>query len=269
MHLKCIMSMLRSSQDMIGYPVKATDGNVGKVTDFLFDLRHNALRYIVVDTAGIFGSNEVLVSPYLIGEPEFGAYTRSLPVMIDKERLEHCPPLDSDAPVSRAYERELANYYNFPAYWVGSALWGASAIPTTDFLEPSPKEVIENAEHLTEIVDDYLRSADEVLGYELYVDEGVAGKVVDLIFEYPNWGIRYLVVDLDKEFGGSRVLVGMDWVKNIDFLASTVLLSDVSRRQLEMSPRFDPTSPVNRDYEGVLHDYYGRARYWATDQVIC
>lgn len=42
--------MLRSVKGMIGYPIEATDGVVGKVKDALFDDRHWRLRYDVVDT---------------------------------------------------------------------------------------------------------------------------------------------------------------------------------------------------------------------------
>jgi len=37
---------------------------------------------------------------------------------------------------------------------------------------------------------------------------------------------------------------------------------DHSREEIKNSPEFDPAAPVNREYEEVLHDYYGRPKYW-------
>ena len=37
---------------------------------------------------------------------------------------------------------------------------------------------------------------------------------------------------------------------------------DLSRESVKNSPEFDPSEPVNREYEMKLYDYYGRPRYW-------
>ena len=57
--------MLRSVKDMIGYPIEATDGVVGKVKYVLFDDRHWRLRYVVVDTGTGLPKKKVLLSPYI------------------------------------------------------------------------------------------------------------------------------------------------------------------------------------------------------------
>lgn len=44
--------MLRSLKDIESYEVSATDGNIGKVSDFLFDDQHWTTRYLVTDTSG-------------------------------------------------------------------------------------------------------------------------------------------------------------------------------------------------------------------------
>jgi hypothetical protein len=36
----------------------------------------------------------------------------------------------------------------------------------------------------------------------------------------------------------------------------------LSRETIKNSPEFDPTVPVNREYEARLYDYYGRPVYW-------
>jgi len=31
---------------------------------------------------------------------------------------------------------------------------------------------------------------------------------------------------------------------------------------VEQSPKYDPSTPVNREYEVRMYDYYGRPVYW-------
>ena len=44
-------SHLRSSKEVIGYEIMATDGPIGSVENFVFDDKSWAIRYMVVDTA--------------------------------------------------------------------------------------------------------------------------------------------------------------------------------------------------------------------------
>jgi hypothetical protein len=37
----------------------------------------------------------------------------------------------------------------------------------------------------------------------------------------------------------------------------------LTRKLIEDNPEYDPDAPVNRQYEEVLYDYYGRPRYWS------
>jgi hypothetical protein len=37
---------------------------------------------------------------------------------------------------------------------------------------------------------------------------------------------------------------------------------EMSREQIRGSVEFDPSAPINREYEARLFDYYGRPKYW-------
>jgi hypothetical protein len=37
---------------------------------------------------------------------------------------------------------------------------------------------------------------------------------------------------------------------------------ELTRKEIEKSPAYDHTAPVNRGYELQLYDYYGRPKYW-------
>ena len=64
--------MLRSIKNLIGYPLDAVDGKIGKVKDALFDDRHWRLRYIVADTGSWIPKKKVLISPFHLKQPELG-----------------------------------------------------------------------------------------------------------------------------------------------------------------------------------------------------
>jgi hypothetical protein len=58
-----------------------------------------------------------------------------------------------------------------------------------------------------------------------------------------------------------QVLVALEWTKRID-VAKKEIFIELDQEAIELSPDFDPNSPVNRQYEEVLYDYYGRPKYW-------
>jgi hypothetical protein len=37
------------------------------------------------------------------------------------------------------------------------------------------------------------------------------------------------------------------------------------RQKIKNSPEWNPSAPINREYEARLYDYYGRPVYWNSD----
>ena len=85
--------MLRSIKDLIGYPIDAIDGRIGKVNDALFDDRYWRLRYIVVDTKVWVSPRKVLLSPMHLGSPETGRIGNSFPVDLRRDQVEKSPSI--------------------------------------------------------------------------------------------------------------------------------------------------------------------------------
>jgi sporulation protein YlmC with PRC-barrel domain len=106
-----------------------------------------------------------------------------------------------------------------------------------------------------------LRSLEEVKGYHIQATDGKIGHVEDFIVDDESWEIRYLVVDTRKWLHGKQVLLSPKWIQEIKWLESNVYV-DLSREAVRNSPKYDPFSPVNREYEIRLYDYYGRPKYW-------
>ena len=53
---------LRRIKDLNGYTIGAIDTDIGSVSDFYFDDRQWAIRYIMVSTGIIFSGRKVLIS---------------------------------------------------------------------------------------------------------------------------------------------------------------------------------------------------------------
>jgi hypothetical protein len=58
---------LRSVGQVRGYSIRATDGEIGSVHDFLFDDEHWTVRYLVADTGDWLSGRLVLISPAILG----------------------------------------------------------------------------------------------------------------------------------------------------------------------------------------------------------
>ena len=253
--------MLNSIKHLTGAKVTATDGDIGHVIDAFFDDRGWAVRYLVVQAGNWLDGREVLISPYAVKQPQ-GA-DKHIHVSLTQQQVKRSPDVDTQQPVSRQHERELARYYVYPEYWDGGGLWGAGAMPYP--LTPSLGEIEANRAMLerdTNAADAHLRSADKVTGYDIQATDDSIGQVQDFIFDEQNWAIRYLVVDTSKWWqGGHRVLVGVHWADSIDWATRKVHVS-LTREQVKSSPVFEDVGSIHREYEALLHNNYRRTGYW-------
>jgi len=236
--------MLRSIKELRGYTIRATDGDVGKVRTFYFDDRFWTVRYLVADTGNWLVDRLVLLSPLALGEPDWDG--KVFPVTLTTEQVENSPHISMDEPVSRQMEEELHNYYGWAPYWNPAAY--ASAPPMRE--EERRKG------------DPHLRSTREITGYHIQATDGQIGHVEDFVVEDGVWIIRYIVADTKNWLPGRKALVSPLWTREIDWAGRQVHV-DLTQEEIRQSPEFDPSTPVNREYEVRLYDYYGRPRYWS------
>ena len=239
--------MLRNASEILGYQLRAADGDIGRCKDFLFDDRQWTIRYMVADTAKWLPGRKVLVSPLSLGTPRWP--DRKLPVALGREEIEASPHLDDDAPVSRQYEIQWADYYQYPHYWGFETIWGIR------HYDMARKEAVDQAE--TALEDSHLRSVREVIDYNINAIDGHIGHVEDFILDDTNWSIRYLIVDTRNWLPGRKVLIAPDWVAAIHWAEHQVDVR-MNKSAIENSPPYDPRQPVNLAYEARLYDYYGR-----------
>lgn len=252
--------MLSGIKDLRGYKILATDGEIGKVHEFYFDDAMWTIRYLVVNTGSWLFERRVLLSPIVLGQPYWEM--RVFPVALTRMQVKNSPAIETDKPVSRQQEIELHQYYGWPYYWAGGGFAGGAtpAIP--------PQVIAEQMDYGTkretgeeESLDPHLRSTREVIEYHIQAIDGEIGHVEDFVVDDETWAIRYMVVDTKNWLAGRKVLVAPMWIERINWAESKVHVG-LTREKTKASPEFEPATPVNREYEERLYDFYGRPRYW-------
>lgn len=244
--------MFLKAKDLRGLKLRATDGDIGKVEEFLFDDRFWTVRYLVADTGGWLSTRQVLISPYALGSVDGLGGTIS--VDLTKSQVEGSPPLDTDKPVSRQFEESYSWYYGWPQYWGGTLAWGAFA------------HVERAREHWDKVGKDehwdvHLRSTNGMDGYGVHAKDGNIGHVEDFIIDEKTWTIRYLVVGTRNWWPSKKVVIPPQWIDSISWADSKVVL-DLTQDAVRNSPEFTEESLLTREYETSLHGHYNRRGYW-------
>jgi len=108
-------SHLRSSKEVIGYEIMATDGPIGSVEDFVFDDESWAIRYMVVDTGKWLPGKHVLLSPEWIGSVSWSKH--EVYVKVARQAIETSPEYDASRPFSKEHEVTLYEHHARTPYW--------------------------------------------------------------------------------------------------------------------------------------------------------
>ncbi len=109
------VSSLRSADEVTGYHIKATDGEIGHVEDLLVDDEEWVIRYLVVDTRNWLPGRKVIVSPQWIEKVSWDE--KRIFVDIFKDLIESGPEYDPDIHLNRDYEEQLYELYGKAKYW--------------------------------------------------------------------------------------------------------------------------------------------------------
>lgn len=261
--------MLRSIKNLTNYPIEGQGANLGRVKDFLFDDREWGIRYLVAHTGGWLAGKKVLISPNHLDPPREGESADAFHTSLTREKIENGPLLEEDAPVSRRYEVEYAKYHRHLPYWEtlqpGTFTGGMAGMPPSPDVEisprPSKEEFSEHERQIRKIDECHVRSSREVLGYSIEASDGDIGQIEDLIVDTRAWRIRHFVIDTRKWLPGKQVITDIDWIEDFDWAGRKAAI-DHTKDDIKDAPEFDPSAPVNREYEERLYDYYGRRRYW-------
>ena len=239
--------MLIAESRIRGCSIEGANDEVGTVKDVLFDRKSWTVRYLDVDTGVWLPGRRVILSPAVILSADYAA--QRLGTRLTQEQVKNSPPLDQNLPVSRRKEIEMNQYFAWGAYWANIELASGEAEPDGD---PD------------------LHSSGTLSGYRVAASDGDIGHVDDFIIDDADlegtpWEIRYLVVDTGNWLPGRHVLIPPLWAGSVDWETRHVHVG-MTRQMIEHSPEYDPSTPINRQYEQVFFDYHGRPVYWRLEQ---
>ena len=200
--------MLRDIQELQGSQVIASDGRVGKVTDFYFDDHSWTVRFLIVDTGNWILKHDVLVSPLTVERASIK--NNSVSVALSKTEVEHCPSIDLAGPVGRQSEFDA-----------GSNIYAlhTSSLPDEVFFKPEEK-------------DHHLRSWLELHTYRIRTNNGSFSKISSLIIDDETWEIRSLVLQNGSLLHKRLVKVSPLGVKSLNWPAC-VLEIDLAHENSE------------------------------------
>ena len=221
--------MLQNIKKLYGHKLAATDGTIGQVKDFYFDDKTWVIRYLVADTGSWLSGRLVLLSPHSFGILD--QYEKTLHLKLHKKQIENSPSIELHKPVSRQYEIEYYNYYGWPAYWDGGAMWGLGSYPV--ILPPSPYEIEHQQKHQHRD-DKHLQSTHAVNGYQIQTGDGAIGTVSGFMVDDRSWAIREVVVETGHWYSGKEILISPDKIERISYQDSSVLVS-LTKKDIEQT----------------------------------
>ncbi len=251
--------MLRSIDQLTGYKVSATDGEIGRVADLLIDDQDWSVRYLVIDTGGWLPGRKVVVPPKTVGSPDWES--QRFPLELTKEAIENSPEISEKEPVSRQHEVAVHQHFGWQPYWGKDTLTPAEATPSG-----LPEQHTASRGSRTDMAeegegDPHLRSANEMIRYVIEARDDKIGQVADFLVDDKDWVVRHVVVDTQKFLKNRTVLLAMPWIDRVNWGDKAVHV-ELTREGVENAPEFDANAPVNRQNEEKLYDYYGRPKYW-------
>jgi hypothetical protein len=245
--------VLIEARKLNGYQLASIDGSIGCASEFLFDDRYWAIRYLVANTGRWLSGKQVLLSPYSVSAVD--TVNKTVSIVLTKKQIEGSPSIKLHAPVSRQFEGSYYEYYGYPPYWSGSWMCGSSP-----HLERR-KEKWNALDQTSASWDRHLRSTRQVAGYCIVASDGEIGHVVDFMVDEDTWAIRYLVVATANFWPGKQVLLSPHWITSVSWETQEVMV-DLSREAIKKSPAYVEAAAVTRAYETDLFGHYNRDGYW-------
>jgi hypothetical protein len=107
---------LRSVEEVSGYTISATDGEIGHLETLLLNPASWAVRLLMVDTRNwLPGGRKVLVSPHWARSIDWAG--RSVVIDHTREEVRSSPEYDPDTVVDDSYEEALHRHYGRTAPW--------------------------------------------------------------------------------------------------------------------------------------------------------
>nr|WP_306264840.1 PRC-barrel domain-containing protein [Pararhizobium sp. IMCC3301] len=103
---------LRSAEEVAGYHIHATDGEIGHLSDLVLEDTDWSIHFLIVDTSNWWMGQKVLISPRSAQDIRWTEQLICLDV--DRQKVKDSPPYDPANPIDRAHEERMAGHYAKP-----------------------------------------------------------------------------------------------------------------------------------------------------------
>ncbi|WP_353230530.1 PRC-barrel domain-containing protein [Novosphingobium sp.] len=214
--------MLWSASSIRGYTVVASDGTSGTVSDFIFEDRGWAIRWLVVETGAWFAGRRLFVPVSAFGHPDPETQAFSLDMTLAE--LADCPGRD----LAQLSDAETG------AHFTQDDMAGGQ----TDHAGP------------------HFRSLAVMSQATVAADDGAVGHAEDFLIDSADWQVKYLVVDTSDWWFGEKILISTHAITGIDYMHH-VLTLDVTRQFVKDGARFSPEQTVDGAFDESFETYFG------------
>jgi len=106
---------LRSTMTVSTYTVESTEGEIGRVTDFILDEHSWEVRYLVVATGHWWQGKHVLVAAHWVDKVSWDQ--GKVFINLTRDQIRNSPAFDTLAEITREYELALHGHFNREGYW--------------------------------------------------------------------------------------------------------------------------------------------------------
>lgn len=100
---------LRSTAEVTGYGISATDGPLGHVQDFIIDDTNWRVAYITIDTRDWWPEKKVMLPSIWVGKVHWPE--RYVTINATRDQIKNAPEWDHTQPIDLAFMDQLAGYY--------------------------------------------------------------------------------------------------------------------------------------------------------------
>ncbi len=243
--------MKQSLKRLKKFTLQATDGDKGKVKNFLFDDETWVIRYLEADLGNFFSEKRVLIPRDQLGKPLWDE--KHFPVHLTIKEIENSPGLDHDMPVSRQYETQLLAHYQVQPYWPEAVAGyaGRESLLGPDYPFKTPRRTGDENEESTN-----LRSFSEVSGYYIKASDDQFGHIDDLIIDDNTWQIVFAVIDTKNLTPWSKeVVIPVELLEEISFMDKEVRIN-LPKEEIKNAPEYDSSKDWSHEHEEEVYSFF-------------
>lgn len=196
--------------------VSAVEGPVGLIDDLLLENDGWNVRYLVVHLRRSSSFRPALISTAAI--EGFGVEQTSFRTNLRKVQLDSSPEIGEPRSISRQHEELLVQHFGWPIYWLGRQ---NSRQRNQAFQIGNPDAKL----FVREDGSPNLRSASTLIGYEIWVQDRLAGRLQDLIINLNSWTVDLATADRDSIPFVAGSMFSMTRMEHVDWAGGRVYLN--------------------------------------------